>query len=214
MVPPAIRMIERRVAELMFAHLCHELIGPVTAINNGFELVEAGEPVPEDVRDLLVRSAKTGSQRLRFYRIAYGWLADDASFGIEDARVLLDEFLDGGKVALRWLNVARLGPIGARLLLNAVALGAETLPRGGTVTADIRNGHTTELALVCIGDGARISEECIRAIAPDVDVAGLTPRSVHAYFARRFAEAHGGTLRISAAAPGKVEFVVTMPNGA
>ena len=214
MVPPATRMIERRVAELMFAHLCHELIGPVTAINNGFELVEAGEPVPEDVRDLLVQSAKTGSQRLRFYRIAYGWLADDASFGLEDARGLLEEFLDGGKVALRWLNVTQLGPIGARLLLNAVALGAEALPRGGTLTADIRNGRTTEIALVCIGDGARVSEECARAIAPDVDVAALTARAVHAYYTSRFAQAHGGTLRIHAAAPGKVEFAATLPNGA
>src|SRR5258705_12066856 len=75
-------MIERRVAELMFAHVCHELTGPVTAINNGFELVEAGDPVPQDVRDLLVRSAKTGAQRLRIYRTASGWRSLHASLGV------------------------------------------------------------------------------------------------------------------------------------
>ena len=213
MAPPVSTMIELRVAELMFAHVCHELTGPVTAINNGFELVEAGEPVPQDVRDLLVRSAKTGAKRLRFYRIAYGWLAQDASFGYNDARELLDEFLDGGKVALRWLNVADIGPMGGRLLLNAVALGAEALPRGGVMTVDVRNGGAIEFALVCTGDGARVHEDCVKALAPGADVAALTPRSVHAYFTARFAEAYGGALRTQSAAPGAVELFATISGG-
>jgi histidine phosphotransferase ChpT len=207
-------MIERRVTELMFAHVCHELTGPVTAINNGFELVEVGEPVPQDVRDLLVRSAKTGAQRLRFYRIAYGWLAQDAAFGYNDARALLDDFLDGGKIELRWLNVADIGPMGGRLLLNAVALATDALPRGGVMTVDVRDKSTTELMLVCTGEGARLHEESLKALAPDADVAALTPRSVHAYFAARFAEAHGGALRTTAAAPGKVELLATISAGA
>ena len=206
-------MIERRVAELMFAHVCHELTGPVTAINNGFELVEVGEPVPQDVRDLLVRSAKTGAQRLRFYRIAYGWLAADATFGYNDARALLDDFIDGGKIDLRWLNVADIGPMGGRLLLNTVALGVEALPRGGVMTVDVRDNGATELMLVCTGEGARMHEDCVKAIAPGADVATLTPRSVHAYFLARFAEAHGGALQTKAAAPGKVELLATISAG-
>lgn len=205
-------MIERRVAELIVAHLCHELIGPVTAINNGFELVDAGAPVPEDVRELLVRSARSGAQRLRVFRIAYGYLADDATFGFEDARALLDEYVDGGKVAVKWVNGAKLGPVGARLLLNAAMLGVETLPRGGTVTADVRSGRTTEFAVQCAGQGVRMPEECVRALGEDADVAALTARSVHAYFASRLAQAHGGALRIDAAA-GALQLIGTIPKG-
>jgi histidine phosphotransferase ChpT len=204
-------MIERRVAELMFAHLCHELIGPVTAINNGFELVDPGRPVPDDVLELLLRSAKTGSQRLRFYRIAYGALADDSAFGLEDARGLIDEFLDSSKVRMRWSAApARLGPIAGRLLLNVAALGAEALPRGGTMEVLFEDGGFT---LVCTGTGARVSDECLHALSPDIDVATLTPRAVHAYFASRLAQAHGGALRIHAAAPNRVDVVAEIAEG-
>jgi histidine phosphotransferase ChpT len=104
--------------------------------------------------------------------------------------------------------------MGGRLLLNTVALGVEALPRGGVMTVDVRDSGATELVLVCTGDGARVHEECVKAIEAGADVAALTPRSVHAYFVSRFAEAHGGALRTQAAAPGKVELFATISAGA
>jgi histidine phosphotransferase ChpT len=41
--------IEFRVLELLNARLCHELVSPVGAINNGVELL--GEDDPDFVRD-------------------------------------------------------------------------------------------------------------------------------------------------------------------
>jgi len=66
-------LVEMRVVELLNARLCHELVSPVGAINNGVELL--GEEDPDFVRDaiqLIGQSARKASQRLQFYRFAYG----------------------------------------------------------------------------------------------------------------------------------------------
>ena len=51
-------MIDIRVLELLCSRLCHDLISPVTAINNGMELLadDSGDMF-DDVRDLLTSSA-------------------------------------------------------------------------------------------------------------------------------------------------------------
>src|SRR5271163_1304154 len=74
--------IDLRVLELLTARLCHELSGPIAAINNGVELL-VDEPVPGKAGEdpdfmheaiaLLGDSARRATDRLRFYRFAYGF---------------------------------------------------------------------------------------------------------------------------------------------
>ena len=54
----------QRITELLCSHLCHELISPVTAINNGLELIGSGDPSlePEAV-ELTRHSAAEASRR-------------------------------------------------------------------------------------------------------------------------------------------------------
>ena len=65
--------IEFCVLELLCSRLCHDLICPVMAVNNGMELmaVDPGD-MSDDIRDLLTTAAETAAARLQFYRIAYG----------------------------------------------------------------------------------------------------------------------------------------------
>ncbi len=67
--------VELRVMELLNARLCHELISPVGAINNGVELVaeeDVDADFQRDAMKLIASSAKTAGHRLNFYRFAYG----------------------------------------------------------------------------------------------------------------------------------------------
>ena len=63
--------IDFRVLELLFSRICHDLISPVTAINNGMELLE-NDPgdMLEDIRDLLMNSAFEGAGKLQYFRLA------------------------------------------------------------------------------------------------------------------------------------------------
>ena len=63
--------IELRVAELLASRLCHDLISPVGAVNNGIELLtEFGEDPDGESMQLIATSAKTASEKLQFFRIA------------------------------------------------------------------------------------------------------------------------------------------------
>jgi histidine phosphotransferase ChpT len=74
--------LDLRVLELLTTRLCHELSGPIAAINNGMELL-ADEPIlakDEAVQDfvhdaiaLVGDSASRAASRLRFCRFAYGY---------------------------------------------------------------------------------------------------------------------------------------------
>ena len=59
------------LAALLSSKLCHDLISPVGAINNGLELLDEGG-ADADAMNLIRNSARTASARLQFARIAYG----------------------------------------------------------------------------------------------------------------------------------------------
>src|SRR5260370_22571067 len=74
--------IDLRVLELLTARLCHELSGPIAAVNNGVELltedIPATGPSPatsfvHDAVTLVGDSARQAASRLQFYRFAYGF---------------------------------------------------------------------------------------------------------------------------------------------
>src|SRR5437588_10866895 len=62
------------LASLLCSRLCHDLMSPVGALNNGIELL-ADEQDPE-MRDkcleLLADSARASANKLRFFRLAFG----------------------------------------------------------------------------------------------------------------------------------------------
>jgi len=61
-------------ASLLCSRLCHDLLSPVGALNNGLELL-ADEHDPEmrvRVLELLSESAKASANKLKFFRLAFG----------------------------------------------------------------------------------------------------------------------------------------------
>lgn len=64
--------IDLRVLELLASKICHDLVSPVSAINNGVELIEdIGGSVVDEAMKLIGDSATNASRRLRLFRIAY-----------------------------------------------------------------------------------------------------------------------------------------------
>lgn len=65
--------LELDLASLMCARLCHDLAGPVGAVNNGAELLaEGGAESMDDAHELISTCAGQAVRRLRFFRLAYG----------------------------------------------------------------------------------------------------------------------------------------------
>jgi histidine phosphotransferase ChpT len=181
-------LVDMRILELLSARLCHELVGPVTAINNGVELL--GEDDPEFVRDavaLVGQSAGKAAQLLQFYRFAYGTLTPGSSGG-PDPRELSRNLLDGGKVTCEWSAAAvALTSEWHKLACNMLVLAAAALPRGGKVEVAVPAAGGG-LSVAARGDSINVTPEGRAALERTAALADLTPRTVQGFFTACLAE--------------------------
>jgi histidine phosphotransferase ChpT len=191
--------VDLRVVELLCGRLCHELISPVGAINNGVELL--GEDDPDFVKEamgLIGQSARKAGQRLQFYRFAYG---TSASSGGADPRELSLGLIEGGKLSCDWPAEANaLAPAWARLACNMLVLATEFLPRGGTVRV---RAPGTSVEVAAEGEPVNVSAEIAAALEPGASVDTLTARTVHAFYTMRLAQQTGARLALAVAGPGR-----------
>jgi histidine phosphotransferase ChpT len=193
--------VELRVMELLNARLCHELISPVGAINNGVELVaeeDVDADFQRDAMKLIASSAKTAGHRLNFYRFAYG--SGRGSTGKDAALGLLES----GKVRADWLDSASALPVEwQRLACNMIVIAAEVLPRGGTLKIEAGEGGTG-IVVNAGGDSVNLTAELRAALTDGADIDALTARTVHGYYTARVAESLDARLELAAPSAGKV----------
>ena len=103
-------------ASLLCSRLCHDLLSPVGALNNGLELMadETDPQMRERCLELLSESARTSANKLKFFRLAFG---SAGGFGDavppHEARVAIEGmFATAGRVKIGWMGAGR--PPGGR----------------------------------------------------------------------------------------------------
>ena len=124
------------LASLLCSRLCHDLMSPVGALNNGIELM-ADEQDPE-MRDkcleLLGESARASANKLKFFRLAFGAAGGFGdSIDTREAQAALEGvFGRERRIELGWMVAGDKLPKGAiKLLLNLALLAGDALVRGG-----------------------------------------------------------------------------------
>jgi histidine phosphotransferase ChpT len=187
------QLIDMRLLELLTARLCHELSGPVAAINNGIELLfdEAPGPDPSmalgflrDAVALVGDSAHRVRNRLQFYRFAYGFGGRGANTGAAPHE-LASGFFAATRIACDYAEgIRKMSPEWQKLACNLLPVGAEALPRGGRLSLT-----DNPLAIEAVGEAATLSPEAQAALALSTPIAELTVRTVQAYFTGLLAEA-------------------------
>ncbi len=177
-----------RAVELLCSRLCHDLVGPVGAINNGVELLDEGGDSGGEALDLIADSAETAAARLRLYRVALG-AAGGQSLSAGDARAALEGWFRGGKVRLEW-TATPFDPAPGLLktALLAALLAEEALPRGGSVRV---TGDDGGIRVVAAGTGCALRPEMVPALAGQVAETELGPRSVLSHATPLLARAYG-----------------------
>ncbi len=172
--------VDLRIVELMAARLCHDLISPVAAINNGVELLTDEEPeFLADAVKLVGEASAKATRRLQFYRFAYGF--SGSGIAGPAPHQLVGEYFAGTKVACDYgEGVRALSPSWQKLACNLAAIGGDGLPRGGRL---MLGASTPGLNIEGTGQGAALSPETCDGLLLKTPVGELTARSVGAYFA-------------------------------
>ena len=207
------------LASLLCSRLCHDLLSPVGALNNGIELLadEQDPDMRERCLELLAESARATANKLKFFRLAFG---AGGGFGDEidtrEAKVALEGLYGADKrTELGWMVADDKLPKGAvKLLLNLAMIAGDALVRGGRldVGAERRNGS---LEMVIRGEGPRIllDPKLRETIAQGHAGGEVEPRAAGAWLAHTLAKEAGGSIQLSDPAEPALLIGVTLPIG-
>lgn len=203
-------------ASLLCSRLCHDLLSPVGAMNNGLELL-ADETDPEmrlRCLELLAESARASANKLKFFRLAFGAAG---GFGDQvdarEAKAAIEGLLgDNARIEIGWLVEApTLSKTAIKVLLNLVLMAGDSLVRGGRldVGAEIMDGATE---IVVRAEGARLvlDAELRTALNGEAAEDSLTPRAAAAWLVHLLAVESGGHSQVLEPDPGVLLFGATL----
>ncbi|MGI8943864.1 MAG: histidine phosphotransferase family protein [Qipengyuania sp.] len=186
------------LAAMLCSRLCHDMLSPVGAMSNGLELL-ATETDPEMRRsciELLEQSATISTNKLKFFRLAFGAAG---GFGerveVGEPRELIESLArDNGRIEVNWtVEQANIAKPAVKVLLNFAQIGIDALVRGGTldIGAEVRKGACE---IVVRASGPRIAFDEIIGQALDGSLAPdqLSSRTAAAHMIFMLAQEAGG----------------------
>ena len=184
-------------ASLLCSRLCHDLLSPVGAMSNGLELL-ADEDDPDmraRVMELLADSARVSSDRLKFFRLAFGAAGGfGESLDTGEVRTAVEGLVRSNpRVTLGWLvELPQIPKVAAKILLNLAMIGFEALVRGGRLDVGVEGGE-----VVIRAEGTRIVLDAeIRSVLA-TGQGSLSSRTSAAWLIRRLAEGEGGRIALA-----------------
>jgi len=190
-------------ASLLCSRLCHDLLSPVGALNNGLELLadETDPAMRQRCLDLLNESARASANKLKFFRLAFGAAG---GFGemvdAREAKAAIEGLLsDHKRTELHWLVEADQLPKAAiKVLLNLSLIASEALVRGGTIdVGGEENGGQLEIVVKIEGPRIILDPELRETLVGGARETGVTPRAAAAYLVHTLASDAGGAVQVN-----------------
>ncbi len=210
-------MKSHEFASLLCSRLCHDLLSPVGALNNGIELL-ADEHDPEmraRCLDLLGESARASANKLKFFRLAFG-----AAGGFEDevdtreARTAIEGlFGTDGRIKLGWMvDEPKMSKSALKILLNLALVAGDSLVRGGALTVGAEK-HDGGLDIVVRAEGPRVvlDGQLKQALLGQVEEEDIAPRAASAWLVHLLASEGGGQVQVADAEEGMLLFGASLP---
>lgn len=208
-------LLHPRVLELIASRICHDLVSPVGAVNNGVELMqELGDDAGHEAVKLIADSAQQASIRLKAFRLSYGAAGTDKNIGFKDIREAFTDLLKAGRIQAEFEPEMAvkfsMPPRGFfKSMLNLLVLAEECNHGEGKITVSSVEGNRG-IKILVTGKNPGFREGAEAALRGETSPDNLDPRSVHAYITGRFAAHFGFNIGWQAQADfGRVEFTLS-----
>jgi histidine phosphotransferase ChpT len=211
-------MKSHEFASLLCSRLCHDLLSPVGALNNGIELL-SDEHDPEmraRCLDLLGESARASANKLKFFRLAFGaagGFADDVD--TREARMAIEGLFGGdGRVQLGWMVAEpTMSKAALKVLLNLVLIAGDALVRGGRLDVGAEK-HDGGLDIVIRAEGGRIvlDPELRKALAGQSSEDQIAPRAAAAWLVHCLVAEGGGVVQLMDEEEGMLLIGASLPS--
>ncbi len=205
------------LASLLCSRLCHDLMSPVGALNNGIELLadETDPDMREKCLELLSDSARASANKLKFFRLAFGaggGFGEEIDTG-EAQAALAGLFGAERRIELGWMVSSEKLPKGVvKLLLNLAMLAGDALVRGGRLDVGAERDESG-IEIVIRGEGPRVLlDPTLReTLAGGASNGTVEPRAAGAWLANALAQEAGGTIQLSDPASDVLMIGVQLP---
>ncbi len=204
---------DARLTEYLCSRLCHELVGPVGAANNGIELIKELGDEQGEAFALLADSATLAAKRLLFYRMAYGAAGYQGLQKGDVVRDFIASICPKDKLTLSWQELSATQELFAtregigKLLLNLSVIAIDCLPRGGHMKVIVDTAGTW---IDAEGTGARIPEHTQTVLKGDLTAVPLEAATAHVIFTLRLAQRLGIGVEATLAAKDNVRFILRL----
>lgn len=212
-------MDELKIASLLCSRLCHDLVSPIGALNNGIEVLEeeTSASIRKEAIALLTESARAAIGKLLFFRVAFGAATGFGSeISLAEVKQAAVGMFASSRVKLDWppdlKTDGHLAKPMAKLLLNFVMIAGEALHRGGTLTPRVERGPDgIRVGVLAAGPGAVLHESVVAALGGHLSAEDVEVRTAQPWFAHRIAEAAGGRVEISAPSTETIDLSAKFP---
>lgn len=193
---------ETKLAEMLCTRLCHDLTGPIGAVNNGAEFLgDEGFDMQNEAVQLILNSAHEAVARLQFYRQAYGRVTDSGEACLADKKQLAASFFGATKVKLDWPEShtdaagISISQKTGRLILNLLIIGGASLIKGGTLAVRLSaSGDTKQVQITAQGDMIKFDAETQSILSGQADEKVLSPKTAQAFLTVKLAQEVGASL--------------------
>lgn len=189
------------LAAMLCSRLCHDLLSPVGAIANGLELLADEQDPAMRARciELLEQSARISTEKLKFFRLAYGAAGGfGEAIPIDEAQSVIEALAAQAKqVTVNWAIAEPSLPKPAiKVLLNLAHIALDALVRGGVldIGAERRDG-AIEIVARARGERIAFDESIGRALQGDRHASPITSRTAAAHMIALLAEEMEGGLQ-------------------
>ena len=203
------------LAALLCSRVCHDVISPVGAINNGLELLDEGG-ADEDAMDLIRTSALNASVRLKFARLAFGASGSvGASIDTGEAEKAVRDFAAAEKkTEIAWSGPrAIVAKNRVKLLLNLFLVAYGAIPRGGSSEVTLaRPELDAEFRLTARGRMLRVPPKFAEMLSGHPEEA-VDAHTIQPYYTVLLADEAGMELEILPSAE-EITFVARIPAAA
>jgi histidine phosphotransferase ChpT len=201
-------MEQARLTELVASKLCHDFMGPMTAMVHGLELLKQ-QPSDTEALSLLENGVVKAHAKLDFYRHALGGAlggAGDAQ--LSSGQAAAESVFATFKAKLDWQAPDIALPRAViRVVLNLLLIANDCLPKGGTVTLVLEEG---QLKVFAAGERMKLKADTAAGLAGNFSedgYQGLNPQPfLTALLARQ-----AGVEPIATETPERIEFALKGP---
>lgn len=196
---------ETKLAEMLCTRLCHDLTGPIGAVNNGAEFLDdEGFDMQNEAVQLIVTSAHEAVHRLMFFRQAYGRVSDSGEACLDEKKKLATDFFAGSKVKLDWpdnhtdASGVSVSQKMSRLILNLLVITSACMIRGGTLSVrlSMNDMGDKQVAITGVGETIKLDPDTLAILKNQADEKILSPKTAQPFLAMKIAEEVGAQIAL------------------